>query len=421
MLVEIDGNDGTGKTTLIESLKNQNLDNVEILDRGQLTQFTDIYEDELPNELLDDRIYILLDAEINECTLRLLQRGPLTDKYEQYRQLFKYQKRFRRLAVKYSKQVYYIDTTHLRKDEVFQSVYHLITTYIKEGETKKIASLKLPNPDTLTEKQFNELSLVAEGNSKVVRNFNKQFNLIKYKPTIYSHKKQRAGIIEGTDIQRRQMTKDILYLLEAECIDHAYWYVGKNYVLCEKLDLKTQIPPIEVIVKRCYVGTDKYKYYNLDQKVSRRGKAVVESEYKIYPQPIVRFDYRNPNHIVQELTSELLPKGDEVICDDLADLFIDVKEAKNLALKTFKVLNQHFQAMEIFLEDICFMITTDGTKHWSEISQDCGRYKKVNIEKLEDLDKDVWRAGGSSELVHEKWHQMTTLVHEYVKENYENL
>ena len=73
---------------------------------------------------------------------------------------------------------------------------------------------------------------------------------------------------------------------------------------------------------------------------------------------------------------------------------------------------------------------------YSEISQDCGRYKKIEliekpgdsknelIEKprdsknskseLSDLDKDIWRAGGSSELVLEKWKIMTHLVEDYV-------
>jgi hypothetical protein len=52
---------------------------------------------------------------------------------------------------------------------------------------------------------------------------------------------------------------------------------------------------------------------------------------------LVRFDYRNPNH---DKTGK--PLGDEAMCDDLANLFIDVTNAKKLALKTFSALSKHF-------------------------------------------------------------------------------
>ena len=102
------------------------------------------------------------------------------------------------------------------------------------------------------------------------------------------------------------------------------------------------------------------------------------------------------------------------MCDDLADFMINVDATKKLVRRTFDVLDFHFAAMGIYFEDICFMVTVDGSMHYYEISQDCGRYKALDENKLDDLDKDVWRAGGSSELVYQKWHQMTEIVQKYV-------
>lgn len=97
---------------------------------------------------------------------------------------------------------------------------------------------------------------------------------------------------------------------------------------------------------------------------------------------------------------------------------INVNDAKNLAKKTFNRLEFHFKQMGILFQDVCFMITTDGKMHYSEISQDCGRYKKIDEDGLSSLDKDVWRAGGSSELVYDKWRQLTKITYEYVKKIY---
>lgn len=40
------------------------------------------------------------------------------------------------------------------------------------------------------------------------------------------------------------------------------------------------------------------------------------------------------------------------------------------------------------------MFDNNGTTVWSEINPDCMRVKR--IETREDLDKDIWRVGGSS-------------------------
>ncbi len=71
----------------------------------------------------------------------------------------------------------------------------------------------------------------------------------------------------------------------------------------------------------------------------------------------------------------------------------------------------------IYFQDVCLMLTVDGDKLYGEISQDCGRYKYIKENELSDLDKDIWRSGGSSELVLQKYKYIRELLENYVKEN----
>ena len=432
---DIDGNDGVGKTSVIKTLKDS-FPNLQFNDRGILSRFTDIYEDDLTNFLPEDRKYIILDAEPKVCMERILARGPPFDKYDNFPTLFKYRNRFRRLAIRYG--VYYIDNSKMNINETVNHVINILNGI-------NLNQYIIPNPDKFNNDDFNLLPLLVEGYSKSIRIINEKHTLIKYKPTVYSHKQQREGIIPYTDQERMVMTRNILYLFDLEQIPHAYLYVGKDYVLCERLDIKKDIPPVEVIVKKCCLGTDKYRYHGIDKLVGRHGYPVAEPNRREYPELIVRFDYRNPNHIYlkqnpdgtrtdlgmphfipDEMKAKMRadpsiiekPVGDEAMCDDLADQFINVHNAKKLAKKTFIALDNHFKNMGIYFEDVCFMITTDGTKHYYEISQDCGRYKLIDDSGLTDLDKDVWRAGGSSNLVYEKWRQMTQITKKYVKSIY---
>jgi phosphoribosylaminoimidazole-succinocarboxamide synthase len=411
--VEIDGIDCTGKTTLVTILTPL-YPHLKFHDRGLLTKLTDVFEDDLPQKLSENTIYIILDAEVDICVRRSLTRNKPRDEYDSFEGLYKYRNRYRRLAVRYD--TWIIDTTKLKHEEVVEIVKEIIKNEFEKNNCfHKIGNFflrdhKYPNPDEFDENKFNQLPLIAEGESKIIRGYDDRFSLIKYKPTVYSHKQQRAGTIPYTDQERMQMTKYMLEILDLECIPHCYIYIGKQYVLCERLDPLRDIPPIEVIVKKCFVGSDKYRYFNMEQKVGRDGRLVVNEKGE-YSDLVVRFDYRNPNHHPETKK----PMGDETLCDDLANKFIIVKESKKLARQTFKALDKHFKNMGIYFVDVCFMITTNGKKHYSEISQDCGRYKKINEKELESLDKDVWRAGGSSDLVHEKWRQITLITKEYVK------
>jgi len=403
-VVKVDGNDGTGKTVQCRLLTERN-PWIEVFDRSELTKLTDIFDSDLP-EKLSEGIYFILDASVETCIERISHRG-IKDVYDTPESLFKYRNRYRRLAIKY--QTFYIDTTHMNIEQVYETIIGLLNGSIEKSK------YTLPNPDCL-EDRFDSFPLVAEGESKIIRNYDERFNVIKYKPTVYSHKQQRAGVIQFTDRERMEVTRYILYLFDIEGIPHSYVYVGHIFVLCEKLDPMKDIPPIEVIVKRCCVGTDRYAYYKLFERKTRMGTPVVNDNNE-YPNLLVRFDYRNPNHHPE--TGK--PMGDMAMGDDHANMFIDVKNAKELALRTFRTLMKHFEKMSIYFVDVCFMITNDGLTHYSEVSQDCGRYKHTKENEMTDLDKDVWRSGGSSELVYQKWHQLTEIVRDYVKKTYSNL
>lgn len=84
----IDGNDGTGKTTLVAELKALGL---KVRDRGMPTMLTEIRHIDIPS----DELYIILDTSVDICQKRLLSAGKdITEKYhtkqdlEFYRGLF---------------------------------------------------------------------------------------------------------------------------------------------------------------------------------------------------------------------------------------------------------------------------------------------------------------------------------------------
>lgn len=461
--IVIDGNDGTGKSSIIARLKTallayteRNL--IEFVDRGILSKLTDVHPSEWPEDLPRkedgaDVVYILLDATVNTSMRRILKRGEKFDEYDGYLPLFKYRARFRRLAIRYG--VYYVDTTPLPLDGVTRKIRDMILSGF-------LGAYKLPNPDNFTEAEFKRLPLLVEGYSKEIRCIDDDFTLIKLKDSIYSHKQQHAGTIPGSDVARMDMTREVLYLLEMGGIPHAYQYLGKEYILCERLNVDNMpmvggrdvdIPPIEVIVKKCFLGSDKYmdkaktpRYAGIDRLVSRDGKPIVSTDGKAkYPKLLVRLDYRNPNNVIYEIQEDgtlvdlnyphyipdeelaklredpkivVQPLGDATMCDDLADEFINVSETKRLAKRTFEYLDGHFEKMGIFFQDVCFMVTVDGKKHYYEISSDCGRFSKITEDGMTSLDKDVWRAGGSSDLVLEKWKQLSALTQEYVRRVY---
>ena len=106
LTVEIDGNDGVGKSYFIEKMSFITEDviklpncNIQVVfkDRGALTVATD--KDNFVKE--ENHIYILLDASIEWCQRNILKRGDsIEEKYHTIEDLTYYRKRFLDLAYK---------------------------------------------------------------------------------------------------------------------------------------------------------------------------------------------------------------------------------------------------------------------------------------------------------------------------------
>lgn len=377
--IYVDGIDGSGKTTLVNSLKKLGLN---VHDRGLLTKLTLCTQKEWQNVHLELAIYIVLDCDPVVASERVVQRDGKVDEWATFHRQYYYNRKFRALACRYG--VYLIDTTNMNSEKLVHEVLYNLDAYL------------MPRIDKMTEQEIEKLEIVNEGNSKIVRRLNDKYDLVQYKPTVHSHKKQRAGIVAGTDYARMNMFRNMIEVLWANGIAHTTVYVGDSCLLVEHLD-KEDIPNIEVIVKGYLTGTDKHRYYGMEKMNIFDGElhGVLR-----YARPYVRFDWRNPNHHPETGT----PLGDEACAEGLAEFFINVENSRNLALKTYKCIGSYLREYcDIELLDICFMITQDGRRLFYEISPDCARLYKIHTK--DSVDKDVWRSGGSSELVLKKWQE----------------
>ncbi|MBX7221704.1 MAG: hypothetical protein K1Y36_17260 [Blastocatellia bacterium] len=260
------------------------------------------------------------------------------------------------------------------------------------------------NIDSLTDEQFEALPLVVEGESKIVRNAGNGQCVIRFKPTIYSFTANRAGVIEGSDVLRLRASRIFLEVLRKAGVNHAYREINDRFVLA---DLIENPPPIEVVVKAFHSGTSKHRYVGMSGWPIRKSHLFF-SGYKFegdggYPAPLVRFDWRNP--LKHPDSGKWL--ADEVLGDAQADWFIDTNKARVTALNVYRALSNFLGERDVVLYDLCLFISEDGETVFGEISQDCGRFRHFD---LGSLDKDEWRAGGSSEQVLKKWETLLEII-----------
>ncbi len=282
--------------------------------------------------------------------------------------------------------------------------------------------------DKLTVQEFNNLPLVTEGESKEVRYAGNGEVAIRLKPTIYSYTHNRTGIIPGSDTLRLRAVQTLVPLLQRAGIRHTYKAVNDAWILSDLVlqpetangaqpfrpaDLNPAdiaalpvAPPIEVVVKEVHSGTPRHRYYDFDnfrtRKSHPRFSNVRLAQDTPYPERIVRYDWRNPmtdNH-GNRLADEVLP-------DQMADWYINVEKAGRTALRAFGVLSDFLNTKDLALWDICFFIAEDGETMFGEVSPDCLR---VRAHDASPLDKDVWRQGGSSGSVMNKWQGFISLI-----------
>lgn len=306
--------------------------------------------------------------------------------------------------------------------------------------------------ERLTQKQFKELPLVIEGESKEVRYLGDNKVVIKFKPTVYSFTHNRCSIVPGSDKIRLRTSRIFSNLLKQNNINHSYIEVTDDFVLSklvlpqevefrkynlptfvpEDVDLQQVIkaPPIETVVKRYLTGTTKHGCIGLPNSSVRSSHPfysdMVLRPDGALPEMVVRFDWRNPLFDVKKGELALHQLGislehpldnqfvdwagrvaDTVLPDQVADLFLDVKKARRTAFFTGRILEDFLASKNIVFYDMCLFIAEDGETVYGEISPDCGRYRHLDYGSL---DKDVWRSGGSSEDVINKWKLLEELI-----------
>lgn len=292
------------------------------------------------------------------------------------------------------------------------------------------------------------LFLVDEGESKRIYRiiskcpiFNK-YCFIALKSTIYSHSRQSTKEIPSLASVRGMGSQLYLEMMMRNGLDHSYLTINRQGIIFSKYLKKTltektdqEMAEVEVVVKELFVGTDKHSFYGLD-KIPQ----IVRSDMKYTTGPRVRYDWRNPNHVIKSngvnpmespyyyiieetlgkneffkryLSSNALrPYGDKMISEDLIEPIINLEESKKNVLKMFFTIQYYFSKVGLNIQDVCFMTTRDGSCFWSEINQDCMRIKN---ESGESFDKDIWRAGGSAaeHNILTKWCVINTLLAKY--------
>jgi len=273
-----------------------------------------------------------------------------------------------------------------------------------------------------TLEHFKALPLVTEGESKEVRYLGNGEVIIALKPTIYSYTHNRSGVIPGTDILRLKSIAALLPILREAGIQHTYKEITDRWIRSqlvlqpvvqgtpapfrpndltkEELATLPVAPPIEVVAKTVHSGTPKHRYYAMTEHTTINGWPIRAD--KPYPQPFIRFDWRNPTH---DLSDNRL--ADEVLPEPMAKWFINVSEAQKTAMTAFMTLQQYFKNKGLDLWDICFFIAADGKKMFGEVSPDCLRVRATDGSAL---DKDIWRHGGSSDAVVKKWQAFVNLL-----------
>lgn len=134
--VEVDGNDGTGKSSVVNLLKNKYADNGHLIikDRGILTKLTDIDFSLIKPEIFNsvNRLCIVLDCDSKTSQSRISKRDGIDSLKEYYHQkdTLEY---YREIFLKEAKclGIEVIDTEKYNTEETFERISQLIDNRIK--------------------------------------------------------------------------------------------------------------------------------------------------------------------------------------------------------------------------------------------------------------------------------------------------
>lgn len=201
MIIEIDGNDGVGKTTYIKRLQ-EIFPNDIFLDRGLLSKLTlsTEWNKEKPNinsmcNFNPNICYILLDTYPEQCQQRILSRGDRIDvPYHNMEDLLKFQKRFKILATSNSKRKIPMFMTYMDFNDNISRIVNYINGFkqgknfmeaivgtTNKGKVREIASILSPLgldliPQSLDVEEFGdtiEKNAIIKGFGYCKENINK--------------------------------------------------------------------------------------------------------------------------------------------------------------------------------------------------------------------------------------------------------
>lgn len=260
---------------------------------------------------------------------------------------------------------------------------------------------------------FEQLPLLVEGESKIVRSWTDKVVVMQFKPTVYSYTMNRYGVVSGTDESRIKFTAE-LFRKMAQIVS-SNGVVLQNAFLAEipspdgLLLVQKKIEPsnLEVRVKRYHIGSPLHRYRYTEHYASTQTCGPLKRWSRL-DEPVVCFDWRNP---LQDDEGNRL--ADEPISDDYASVWMyNVAHAKELARQTFLWMEELFASAGIKLIDMCLIIDREGKMIYGEISPDSMRVRMSldDPASSEAAAKDVWRAGGSGDALRKNYDKIYARV-----------
>ncbi|MGO4291703.1 phosphoribosylaminoimidazolesuccinocarboxamide synthase [Chitinophaga sp. RAB17] len=254
---------------------------------------------------------------------------------------------------------------------------------------------------------FEQLSLLVEGESKIIKYWTPKVVIEKFKPTVYSYTHNRYGLVDGTDAIRIKFTTAIYRKMTAYGKGRPYAPASAFLAEIENeqglfiVQHLVDTCNIETRIKRYHIGSPVHRYlYTAKYPSTRKDQAPITT-WTRFDTPVVCFDWRHP--LTDEKNNRL---ADEPISDDYAALWIlDLPFAKKMALETFLWLEKMFFQSGITLIDMCIFIDRTGKLIYGEISPDCMRirWNSLHPEQAESMDKDLWRKGAAPEKLYENY------------------
>jgi phosphoribosylaminoimidazole-succinocarboxamide synthase len=250
--------------------------------------------------------------------------------------------------------------------------------------------------------KFNELPILASGESKEVRLWTDHLVLMQFKPTVYSFTSNRYGVSPGTDLIRLRFTAELFRRMAKPASAGGFGRASAFLALIETpggpLLAQRRVDPgnLEIRIKRYHIGSPVHRYRFTERHGSTLPSGPVRP-WSRFDQPVVCFDWRNPLH--DEAGNRL---GDEPLSDDYARVWMsDVDYAKTTAREVFLWMEDWFASVGVRLVDMCLFVDRSGHIIFGEISPDCMRVQLTldHPARAASADKDLWRSGKSPELL----------------------